>query len=196
MKKLIFILLLIPSIIWGASFNGSANFATGRVEVFLCTTLADSETATGNGAKEGFKFGTQDWWGSPFTATSNYTLCSVEVDMARTATPASYNMTAHIFLDDGGDDITGSSLGNSDSIPASATSTTWGFITFPNMSVSITSGTRYWIMITSDGVDGTNTVSIRTTDLGVAGRIHYDDNGVPPTTVSDATKGTRYKTYE
>ena len=48
MKKLIFIILLIPSLVWGASFNGSANFATG-VSSGACST-----PLTGDEMNEGF----------------------------------------------------------------------------------------------------------------------------------------------
>jgi hypothetical protein len=89
------------------------------------------------------------WIGAArFSASNSYTLTRVDANLAKVGTPK-FNLRAHIYSDANGS--LGSSLGTVSSFVSSNQS---GYVQFTNMSVRITSGTIYWIVLESDVARG------------------------------------------
>jgi hypothetical protein len=89
------------------------------------------------------------WIGSArFLASNSYTLTRVDASLAKVGTPT-FNLRAHVYSDSNGS--LGSSLGTVSSFVSGNQS---GLVQFTNMSVTITSGSVYWIVLESDVTRG------------------------------------------
>lgn len=97
---------------------------------------------------------------SVFTASNSHTICSIVFSNANyRAIPQGYTVNAAIYTDSSG--VPGSLVGTRSSEVANSTlteATTYGYATYPNMSASLTAGTRYWVVLTISGLLWADTV--------------------------------------
>jgi len=70
---------------------------TGAVASASCDTEKDAVTGGQTQAPDLFKFANSDWNATKFTAGDTYTVCKIGVYLYRTATAASYTITACIY---------------------------------------------------------------------------------------------------
>lgn len=159
-------------------------------------TIQDSNTATATGDEGLFEGPSQDWWAQKFVAGSSYTLSSVHVWMSKQNTPTG-NMTAHIYSHDGTNDSPNVSLGTpSGTFDISTLSATETEETLTGMSVSITSGTTYWLVLTLDTTVANRDVLWYYNANVPGGQSRMvDNNGVGVWTTFDTTTGFKYATY-
>lgn len=122
-----------------------------------CTTARDTVGTTSTGT---FPFGgssaRQLAAVGPFTAAASTTICRIDIPLWKSGSPT-FTMTAVIYTDNGMGTAPGTQVGTaSGNVSASGLSTsepgTW--VSFTGASCSITSGTQYWVVVTTSAQDG------------------------------------------
>lgn len=116
-----------------------------------CSTSQDSITAAQNSIQT-FAFNdTTLFIAQKFTAGATYTLCRADVYLGKEGSPTG-NMSIHVYSHDAVNDMPETSLGEStDTIDVSTLTTSEAIYTFDEgLSVSISSGTIYWLVIEAD----------------------------------------------
>lgn len=121
-----------------------------------CTTARDTWADTTSGT---FPFGAssarQLAATGPFTAAASATICRIDIPLYKVGSPT-FTMTAVIYTDSGGTQP-GTQVGTaSGTVDASTLGTsepgTW--VSFTGASCAITSGTAYWVVVTTSAQDG------------------------------------------
>lgn len=97
----------------------------------------------------------------PFTPTSNFSISKVELELRKVNSPTG-NIWVEIWSDNGSDDPNAQIGDDSSTIAASSLSTSDNYESFTfGTPISLTSGTKYWIVLTSDrSLDDTNIVEL------------------------------------
>jgi hypothetical protein len=86
--------------------------------------------------------------GDSFVAPSSFTLTSASLWLSKAGSPT-HDLAVQIRSH--GSSVPGTVLATSDSVSATTLSTTSGAISFSNLSLSLTSGSRYWVIILING---------------------------------------------
>lgn len=197
----ILILLSFASPSWAWGLFGMAGAAPAASS--CSDTLADNNTASvrGDAGAWGKNASSDDWVAGDFTAGSSYTLCRVDVNMSRTANPASpdWNITACIYTDNGSFNPTTevSCSTNTHAESTLSVSTTYTYMSFTGLSAAITSGTVYHIVLKGSGVDGTNYPYIGLSSTNGAG--HYaksDGDGTGAWATLKTDRYIMFRTYK
>jgi len=125
-----------------------------------------------NGALGGIRLG------FPFTADSTSIRCAAELYLDKVGTSAD-TMWTEIYADDGGGASnlpTGSPLGtSSDTRPISDAADAGALLKFNNMSVSVISGTIYWLVLRVNTNDNANRPTMLYENGGTTRRFAYYD---------------------
>ncbi len=100
-----------------------------------------------------------------FTAASSYTGNGIQISLSATGSPA-FNMTAMIYTDTGGSGPgmlvgTSSATVSAGTVPGAETP-----VTFPGASFALVSGTSYWLVLKTSGLDNSNYVNWAATASG------------------------------
>jgi hypothetical protein len=193
---LVFLLLPVAAHPWGGSVcvvGGGGSAAAG------CTySTKDSQTNTS--AIVGWAYmdpAIRQWMATQFTAGSTYDICRFIVKLYRTGTPG-VNITAYVYSDSGSD-TPGTSIGQTTSTAVVANNLTTNSggedVTFNFGSLSLTSGTKYWVVLAADGygADSSNKVSLRAGGTS-SGLLYRSSNGSTWALVS--TNAMYYVTYD
>jgi len=199
MKKLLLLFLFIFAFVLPVNAFNPLLVCTGAVASASCDTEKDTETGTESNTFIAFRYTTTDWVATKFTAGSTYTVCKIGMYMLRTETPASFNITACIYSDDGGvgdaadpDSLVGTC---SDTVAESTIGTSTGEIAHTNVSADLTSGTSYWVVVYSDAVDSDNYARVSLTNTGAVELFKKSGDGSSWTTEKNYNT-LRYKLYE
>jgi len=200
MKKLIVILaiLLSSSAYAGVQDMHKAVIARMNASVASCDTEANNETGLVFNTLNIFKY--RAYVGTRFTSDSDYTVCKIGVYIYRTATAASNDITACIYTDDPGTPDNASNPNTVVSCSTARAQSTLGTSVseelFTNVSATLTTGTYYWVVIFSDGLDITNYVKYTTANDASVELIMVDKDGVGTWTYISEEYSIRYKLYE
>lgn len=121
-----------------------------------CNTIKDSYL--GNHAGTSYIGGGYLATACKFVASNSYTACSVSVVVERIGSGSTYTVHASIYSHDSGSNQPNVLIGtSSDEVALSSFNTSYGLVTFPNMSATLVSGTTYWIVLRITVADGSYT---------------------------------------
>lgn len=129
--------------------NGTAAAGGGGADV-----AKEVVSGTANSDRHYGGLGPDDWVAGSFTASNSYTLHRLDVKLFKTGSPT-WTMKAYIYADltnspNGG--LLGTASANLSASTVTGTSAgTASLVSFTSMSVSITSGTKYWAVLGSSG---------------------------------------------
>jgi hypothetical protein len=124
----------------------------------ICSTVGDSQTGTVS--ESTFAEDSYPWLATKFTATDTYTLCGVQLYLAKTGTPNGL-LTAEIWTWDAVNSKPGTLVGSGSSgVLATTVPASIDWVSFHDMHADIVTGTAYVIMLKgSDLDDGSNKIS-------------------------------------
>lgn len=123
-----------------ASQNKAGGVAAG------CTTARDANTAANNGHTTVGQTSASAYVATFFTAAATYTACELQLYIDKLGTP-NWSLFASIYTDSGSD-TPGTLIGDeSDAVATSGLGTTEAAVTFSNFNASISSATRYFIVL-------------------------------------------------
>ena len=155
MNKLFTVILLSAAL--GVAQSRLPILGTGKSGISGCSTSADTVTGTTSSTYSIGQFGGQRGKGMPFVAGGSYTICSATIRLSKTGT-AAFNLHAYIYTNVSS--LPGAQVGTgSASVAASSVGSTEQDVVFSGMSVSLTSGTTYWLCLVPDSFDGSNYIN-------------------------------------
>lgn len=91
-------------------------------------------------------YGSKQWSAFPFTAGSSYTLTAASAYLSTVGKPTS-DYVAYIYSDSGSNAPGSAISGPSAKVPISAISSGGGWVQFNGLNASLTSDTKYWLVI-------------------------------------------------
>lgn len=125
-----------------------------------------------------------------FTVGSGYSICSIGLLMSTLNASTTMNVTAYLYIDDGGNPShPGTVLAastNSINFTGSGPGYNYRWFYFPG--VSITQGTKYWIAVKTDKMDAANYLAWGTNGAAI-GRLDKADAAASWTNISTAASG-------
>jgi hypothetical protein len=152
----------------------------GAVAALTCSgvTIQQSETTLNSAVNFASSAAINDWRATEITyGGSTGTLCRFDVNINCTTSDCAQIITGHLYADSGSNTVgalVADCSGTYDTAPLS-TDDTW--VSFSSCSGTITNGTKYWLVITSNSVNGTNYIEL-STDSGCETENHgYSGDG-------------------
>lgn len=139
---------------WQAKGVVFSQLAATNAAAAGCATAQSSSTGTSVGNKPVGQFSDSDWVASEFTPTNSYTLCTVKLRLYAVGSPSG-NLKAYIYAESAGLPTTLVGTG-SDTVAASSVPSTNTVVTFSNMSASLTSSTKYFVVLENSVVNSSN----------------------------------------
>lgn len=177
MKKIIFALVLLPSLCFAGSVQDACKGVISKKNtVTTCDTAAQKCEGTTNAAYENFGATANVYRASKFTASATEIVCSVDLYMLKVGTPT-FNIKVAVYSHDAVNDKPNALVGSWSANKAGADipAGTWG--KFTGMSASITNETTYWKVLYTDGNDGSNYGRVYRSDDCGTGRTMYSADG-------------------
>jgi hypothetical protein len=170
--------LIIPTLsIFVPRSKGAFYYAAAAAGGGPCTTPQDASSGADNSGVTNQEF---DWYGSDFTAAATTTICAADLIMEKDGTPPASNLTVAIYSATGTPGDPGTQQGTaSDAVSIATLSLTPATVSFVNMSASITSGTRYFVVLKFSARGTAGNVGVwRTWDpTDATHEIAYSDTG-------------------
>jgi hypothetical protein len=118
----------------------------------------DTQNNTTTGSNTVANATLETYHASYFVAGSSYTATSINLRLGKVGSPT-MNLTAYIYSDNAGVPGTMLTGGASGVVAASTINSSEGDTSFTGLTCSITSGTKYWIVLFGSAVDASNYVA-------------------------------------
>ena len=161
MKKLILLLLLLPSLLYAQDWQ-EAKMSLGVVggaipAVGACTTIFDELTSQNDSSAFGNTAIRYYWGQGGYNPVANKTVCKVDVWFAaETGNADSRTFTLKIWTMSGGVDLNAVVAGGTSNTVAGSSITAPGWVSFTGLSAAIANGTNYAITVDGGAVDASN----------------------------------------
>lgn len=204
MKRLLFFLLLIPSLAWGQCADVCKSepfqvvktnpYIAGAVSAATCNTQASpTDMVTQSGTEDIGNLVSKDFWGTAFVSDGS-TICSVQLYLGTStgSDPSFASLTVKIYGDDGTTDCDGLSCPNEADIKADfGTISTVGLGASPGWKAASGSGpftgangTTYHVVVNTSGVDNTNKLTWANDSTCTTEHYSYSGDGAAWTSAS------------
>lgn len=174
------------------------SYAFPRARQFAKPTSAASDCTTQNDANEtgasNFSVGnasTRTYVGCLITAGSDYTCCGWSARLDNNSTSPTFSVYASIWSDTGTNPT--ASLAESSALDSATITSSYDWYKF-TLSVALTSGTGYWLVLRCSATDASNYIRWRYDNAG-AGTVKTDADGAGSWATSDASALMYFKTW-
>jgi len=172
MKKLISILALFGFSLLSVGNVQQYHSVVARKKAAGATLQEDLGDLGGTGQNLGLGSTTQ-WVSSQFTASGTYTLTRIDVSIKKINSP-SYTITAHVYSNTSNSPLA-SLASSTNTVSGTSVTTSYALYQFDFTGVSISSATKYHIVLTTSGTNGVDYFLWETESSG--GRIEVSSDG-------------------